>query len=628
MASNVLLVGLATDGPSNEVHTFGSSAELLEVYGGSFLETFSVSPTGTTVPLSYLPQSQVQPFLNGQPYSYFTPAVIGKTFAFGSMGGTGVTLGAQYTPYLGTSDLVLASRYLFENLETDVHVCRIGGASSSFDTGTGWRFSSNYRGAKFNSLSLTSTATSLAVNAFESFPPRTYTGTTDEIVKQVNMDSSAGLCPLFVESYTQTTPTLSATLTGGLNGVLDYGSVREFLINTTIPDEISQVVFLGEVDYASMSAISDFLEDPENQTRLFWAQAPSTDDYLLYTGAAGKTGFNTRNTYTNLQNFDALVHNSTLSATLGCSFSPATAAIYDNTQVGFTTYQTSSGTNGLRLFPASATAISISPTSTGGILSVGFDAFGPSLVVSAYQESTLISSYTTVATGFVGMEFAAPVTELLLTPATGSFNTIAIDDLRIGMVPSLDQVTDNIVYSARQLPSRHPQVGLFTGAIDIRVGQQLFTTHAVLGGAYVLAKNDSSITNKTLSALDISPRFTETQHDLLNKNGINAFRDWIGSGTAVNSVIMSDGVWNYNFANAYAQIFRISTPYLRRYLGSSLKSGSQSMIANRLRDLLLASLDGVTLDKVVVEVVESSLNVYMEGSVYNQILSLSFNVGN
>jgi hypothetical protein len=531
-------------------------------------------------------------------------------------------------PYLGKSDLVLASRYLFENQETDVHVCRIGGASSTFDTGTGWKFRSNYRGAKFNSLSLTTTATSLAVNAFESFPSRSYTGSTDEIVKQVNMDSSAGLCPLFVSTYTQTIPTLSATLTGGLDGVVDYGSIREFLVNTTIPDEISQVVFLGEVDYASVSAISDLLEDPENQTRLFWAQAPSTDGYLLYTGATGKTSFNTRNTYTSLQNFDALAHNSTLSATLGCSFSPTTAAVYDNTQVGFTTYQTSSGTNGLRLFPSAATSITLTPATTGGILSVGFDAFGPSLVVNAYQESTLISSYTTVATGFVGMEFASPVTELTLTPATGSFNTIAIDDLRIGMVPSLDQVTDNIVYSARQLPYRHPQVGLFTGSIDVRVGQQLFTTHAVLGGAYVLAKNDSSITNKTLSAISISPRFTETQHELLNKNGINAFRDWIGSGTAVNSVIMSDGVWNYNFANAYAQIFRISTPYLRRYLGSSLKSGAQSIIATNLRNLLLANLEGVVLDNVQVEVVEGSLNVFMEGSVYNQILSLSFNVGN
>jgi len=639
MATNCLIVGTATNGPCNLVTRVDNLAKLKQIFGGDYVQTEFITATASSVVLDYPNQSSVKnESSDGRTGVLYRPTVQESTMYFGSIGGTGDVMDFTYTPYLGDADLLNASNYLLDNGAAGFYVCRIGGSYASI-VRDGWSFMSNYKGLQFNDITLTTTATSIIVDAFQQFPTRTYTGEVEDMVKNINSDSSLGIIPFYIAESTQT-PTIftSVSMTGGLNGVIDYNAVNEFINSSTIPPDVTHVFVLGPVDSNILDLLNSSFLEQTYQLRIWGFQAPSLDGAYPYYGAnTAETAFKLQNPGVGSQSFEGFTHNTSLSVLQSCSVSP-TGLVIDRTQSGYGNNRVHGGTKGLQLFPNNTfTTITLTPPSTGyKINSLGFwlGSGEYRLRVKAYSGNEVMfyaDSLTGVASGtahFMGLQFKKPATKVTLSGIQGAIpSRVTLDDVYIGVVTAAGSGNnlDDVLAYIRGSQIKHPMVALFGGDCFLQIGAQSYKKPTVLAAALVTLQNNGLLTNKSAKVLGVDPVFSEDELELAYLNGINLFRRWIGSGIAVDKGVCLDTTFSYSYTTRLSEISSVATIYLRKFIGFQLQRGYQQNIATELKTKL-AVIEDVTIEDVVVDYMDGVMRVFIEGLIYGEILKISFNV--
>jgi hypothetical protein len=638
--ANILIVGTATDGPVNEVQKISSLGQLLNTFGGDYTEIVTLSPTATSHVLDFTPQGKVSNSntFNKKDILYF-PSLEGNTYYFGSVGGTGLNVHLTYTPYLGDSDLINAARYSLENGAGSVNVMRIGGAASSLSA-SGWVFQATMRGSKYDNITITTTASSLTVGGLlPSFPVKTYTGDFETIVTQINTDAHAGFSPVFVSDWTTTIPILNAeNLAGGDNGVVDYASLYEFLDHGGTSSDISHVVVLGNLTNNISQLLSDTMADDMNQTRLYFFQTPDLTVPYLYRGATNaETYFYAENTELTKQTFDALTHGSHPTSLLTCTISPTGAMVFDKTQTGYTALKTYSGNKAFQLYPSNTTSVlTLTAPASSKIQSIGFWVPRGSDVmrVKGYDNSTLVSSatgLTGVASGtaqFLGVQFKKPMDYVTIDClSSGSASGVVLDDVGIALVPAAGGNLDDIFAYIKELQIRHPNIATIAGSIDISVDGEIFRTNAVNALPPTLTKSDGLLTNQSIRGEGLYPIYSGLELNLATLNGINVPRRWINKDLAVHQGVVTDSTTKFTFASKSTDITRIAATFLRQFLGKQLKQGNQQMIATELRNKV-SVVPEVTIIEVLVDYTDGLMRAYIEGSIYGEIMKISFTVKN
>ena len=188
MASKLLLVGLATDGPTNIVNRLTNETSFAKLYGDNFVERFSVSSSATGLVLRYDPWKTPNNSVDNRLEYLYLPYIDSsntKLIRFGNIGGSGNhVVDMTYTPYLGEKDLLISGKRFAQAINDSVYVLRVGGtaASSLVD---GWQFEAKYPGSRYNNLSITSNGTSIVISGMEpNYLARTFTFTSVEKLKR------------------------------------------------------------------------------------------------------------------------------------------------------------------------------------------------------------------------------------------------------------------------------------------------------------------------------------------------------------------------------------------------------------------------------------------------------------
>ena len=639
MATNVLLVGTAAAGESNTVTRIESLSQLYKLFGGDYAQTLSLTSTATSAVLDYVPQSVVKNSQDLKTGVLYGPSVNNTNYYFGSVGGTGATVTLTYTPYLGTSDLLNTASFLLENDTNNFYVCRIGGTPATLAT-NGWTLTSNLRGIQNNRISLSSTASSISMSAYGQWPARTYSGQVEDIVSAINLDSQIGVCPFYISDYTTTIPSFNQSLTGGLDGVVDYTSINQFLDNVDVPADVSHIIVLGNISDDIAQLISDY-HDSGEQFRVWCFQAPSLDGSVNYLGTAYSTAttFYTKNPTPIANTFEGYAHNTLVQTLQSINFSPTGMAIVNNLQGGYTNVRTYSGTGSLQLFPDNvAKNITLTPISTGlKLSSMGFwiGKGTDRLRISAYdnQNNLLYSvdSLSGVPSGtphFMGIRFNTPLSKVVITPLSyTTANTVSIDNLSFNTVQSggTSNNIDQVLSYIRNFRVRHPMISVFGGQVNIQVRGTTYQTNAVNAVSLTILNSGGLLTNKTAKVLGLLPIYSEPELELAQLNGINLYRRWIGSGVAIDIGVCSYTDNTYNYSSKVAEISATAGTYLRQFLGYNMKEGYQKVIQDELKNRLGLIRD-VSIDTVLIDYIDGVLRVFIEGLIYKEILKISFSV--
>lgn len=290
MATKLLLVGLATDGPSNITVRPKDERDLRFLFGGGYIERIFVSPTATGCSLGQPPWQMPINIIDSTKKNYlYAPYLdtVTNQIYFGNIGGTGFSqVDFIYTPYLGKSDLLYAARKYFSELNELPYVMRLGGTKASFIL-DGWEFEAKYAGTKYNQISITFDPTSTLIAGLEpNYNTAKYISSNpDEIRIQIERDYQANMIPITcVKAGSAMLSTGTYYLSGGLDGSFDEADVTYILENSTIPIDVTHVVLLSPLTSGLVNIISDHLGSSMTQPRVFFLPAPEytspTSDWL------------------------------------------------------------------------------------------------------------------------------------------------------------------------------------------------------------------------------------------------------------------------------------------------------------------------------------------------------------
>ena len=267
--SVLLICGLSTDGPSDE-YQIESYADLINKFGGEYIESFNLPPSVSSLNLSYNAYGYLfNNSWNGIANYLFQPQASGNIITFGSMGVSGTVL-VDYTPYLGKSDLLCASKNYIQKANDFPKVQRVGGVNSSFIS-SDWNIKSIYGGAKYNKLTITCTASSFTVGGLEpNWGTLTYTGTTGwEIFNQVENDYQNKLSPIRIINYPYNLYNLTVGLTGGIDGSMDLPTLTNFFQNLSPGIDVTHILLLTPVTSDIINLINNYYVDNTIQLRIF-----------------------------------------------------------------------------------------------------------------------------------------------------------------------------------------------------------------------------------------------------------------------------------------------------------------------------------------------------------------------
>lgn len=283
MLTDLLIVGIATDGPSNQVFQPSSLRELGMYFGEIYKESIFVSSTATSLTTLYEPYTIPVNIINNKSNQLYSPYISGSVMYFGNIGGSGSTeVLLEYTPYLGKSDLIFASKYYFRQTGRLPYVCRIGG-TTSLATIDSWEFESKYAGAKYNNIRLIITPTSFTVSGmYPEYKTRTYNVSSVETLNAViNREFAAGIIPITVAIKGSTYPTSGTySMTGGTDGSFSDADVQKLLQNSSLPQNVSHVLLNTPLSSGIVDHVTDFLSTEGSQPRMFLTAAP------VYSGTA------------------------------------------------------------------------------------------------------------------------------------------------------------------------------------------------------------------------------------------------------------------------------------------------------------------------------------------------------
>lgn len=282
METSILLVGLATDGPSYEAYTPPSIADLYDTFGGNYAENFTLSSSATSVTLEYEPLFTPTNTVGLRSQYLFSPTLSGTTYMFGSVGGTGAQIEVIYTPYLGKEDLLFAARSIYEATGVMPSVIRAGGTHASGTVGD-FHFTALYAGAKYNNINIEYDGTTLTISGLEpKFKSRSFTVPYDKWEAVINREARVGFLPVFVTKQGSSNPgTFSVTLSGGSDGTLNAATMAKLLSMSWVPTSVSHIVYLSPLVSSFVAEVDAHLIKEGAQPRMFWFPSP---DYSKPTG--------------------------------------------------------------------------------------------------------------------------------------------------------------------------------------------------------------------------------------------------------------------------------------------------------------------------------------------------------
>jgi hypothetical protein len=271
----VLFVGLATDGPNN-VAFLPKNEKDLSLFGSNFTERYSITPTASSVNLSYTPWTNPLNSVNGIKSYLFSPILSGSALYFGSLGSSGnYSLDLNYTPYVGKSDIIFAARKYNNDNGKMPYIARLGGTYATLNIGN-WQFCSRYAGSKYNKINITWDGSTLTVSGLApNFPPLTYTG-INNLKELVYRDYTIGTSPVQIINSTSTLSSFSAYLSGGTDGSFSDQDVDNFLQQNSIPIDVTHVVLLTNISSSMVTSIGNSMSLSNSQPRMFFGNVSYT----------------------------------------------------------------------------------------------------------------------------------------------------------------------------------------------------------------------------------------------------------------------------------------------------------------------------------------------------------------
>jgi len=248
-----LICGTATDGATNECFLPKDERELVKYLGGNFIERRLVSPTASSLSLTYTPWTSPTNQVNGLSNYLYSALVSANSVSFGAIGlcatGATNTVDLTYTPYLGVSDLLFAARKYLQITGTMPYILRLGGVAASLSV-SGWAFSAKYPGQRYNSVVVSGNGSNLIrIYGMEpNYPAVTYTGDWDTIYNSIYRDFYFGICPIIATNSSTTMPSGIYHLTSGTDGTPASGDITSFFDMIDLPSEVSHILMLYPLD--------------------------------------------------------------------------------------------------------------------------------------------------------------------------------------------------------------------------------------------------------------------------------------------------------------------------------------------------------------------------------------------
>jgi hypothetical protein len=276
MAAIFLLVGLASDGPSNVPYRPKDLRDLKMWFGGEYRERFYLSSSVTGVTLQYEPTVMPLNEVDGRKQYLFAPTfdtVSRNVIYFGNIGGSGDHIvDFIYQPYVGKADLLTCAKRYIEHTGEMPYVLRIGGNVATVSV-SGWYFESKYAGQKYNNLGLSSNGSSLTVFGLEpNYPTKTFNFTSDveDIKRTINNNFDIGTLPITcITAGVSSIPAGVYWFSGGTDGNFSDADISNLLENYTLPMETNHVLLLSEISSSMIQSIETSMSERQ-QPRMFF----------------------------------------------------------------------------------------------------------------------------------------------------------------------------------------------------------------------------------------------------------------------------------------------------------------------------------------------------------------------
>jgi len=637
MASNIVLVGLASDGPANQAVTVSSLRDLYRTFGGNYTERVFLTPTASAMSLQFTPLNTVSSSWNNKKILY-NPYSDNSTFYFGQVGGSGMWVDLTYTPYLGMSDIVAAGQYILENGADSVTICRVGGEKARLLTSDNWYFESINRGDKYNNVVVSSTGSGISIYGLEpNFGRRDYSGIPSRIAAQINQDARLGACPVQVREFSETMSTITATLSGGSNGTLSSAEFSEFISVDCLPTATSHVAVLAPVTENLMTVILNELDEELSQPRMFIFNNPPTLAPINFVGAT--TSEAALNTYFGAVSTDPFstsiyTNNQTVTGTLGLQIASTSTppVFFTRAATGNLSTAVYSLSGALHMSPASSGTVTFSALNNKKIRAFGFwvTEGDRSVRIQGYDGAeayTPVVGPTTLGSGtpyFIGLGVERPMTHIDVTLDSGSYNHFAIDNLQVRLIDTAGGNMDQVFASIRMLPERSPYVCSIYGDVDVSIAGNRYRRYGVEAVAELINREGGSLTNKGLKAITYRPQLNENEVFAAKANGFCPIVRKIGSGVSIYQGVTTDPDSDYLVTAKTSEIMSVGNEYLLQFMGRPLKEGTQTFLAQELKKKLSSKVSGVAIENVLIDLVDEVLRVLVECVIDNEIMSISF----
>lgn len=276
--AELLIIGRAIDGPSHQAIRTNNVQDLVELFSWNE-ERVTVTPTASSFMLDYNPFDSVSFNVLGVGPILYQPYTAQSSVFFGPIGYSSgnYEIDCKYRTYLGKDDLVAAASNSLLNGNLVPTLCRIKGETATCTIGD-WVFSAQYCGAKYNNMSITSTATSITFSGmFPRYSSQTFitTGDSTQLVTDINTYNALGIIPFYVKLNSGAIPSSGlVNFTGGTDGEINSSTLREAL-EMCVTTDTTQVLILAEATSSLISTVIDFFELYDLQPRTFVFPAPA-----------------------------------------------------------------------------------------------------------------------------------------------------------------------------------------------------------------------------------------------------------------------------------------------------------------------------------------------------------------
>jgi hypothetical protein len=286
MPIDLLIVGDAFDGPSEEIREITSLDQAFRLYGGYQYESVAVTSGQTGYTLSVTPWAdECSPFREDSdgvliPRRLFEFTVSGSVLSWTKLG-SAATIIFRATREPGPTSLlkgVLATR----RTGVRVHALRLGGGLHASHAPSGqFTFISRFPGSRYNGTQIVVGASTVTITpAPGTGLPRTYSIANDrDFALELRSETARGHQSILLSGpfspSTRTLPTGTYVLTGGTDGRLTVPLFRQFLEAHDLSgiDVICPVGLL--VPEVSGAAIPELLATNDYPTLLVCQAAPS-----------------------------------------------------------------------------------------------------------------------------------------------------------------------------------------------------------------------------------------------------------------------------------------------------------------------------------------------------------------